>query len=87
MTKSKNKKVFTDWERNRPFKDWYQDASKKQKTALDTSGIQMDYFMAKERDISWSRFNRLVGRAVKMIHTRSNNIADIIEYKKGEKNG
>ncbi len=83
----KNKKVFSDWERNRPFKDWYKDATEKQKTALDTSGIQMDYFMVKKNHISWSRFNRLVGRAVKMIQTRSTNIADIIEHKKENTDG
>ena len=80
-----SKRPFPDWERNRPFREWYKGATTKQKNVLDLSGIHLDYFMKEERDMTWSRFNRMVTRAVKMLRYKNADLHNLLEWIKNNR--
>ena len=73
--------VFDDWERRRTFKEWFEKATPKQRDTLENSGMNIKYYVSLKRDMGWSEFNRLVGRAVKMINARCVAIKELIKLK------
>ena len=79
------KRPFPDWKRHRPFKEWYKEASNKQKNVLDTSGLHLEYFMKGDMKMSWSRFNRLVGRAVKMLNHKVEDFDSLLKWAKKDR--
>ena len=78
-------KIFHDWRRSRTFREWYNEATDKQRYALDTAGMEMDYWFSLERKFCWSEFNRMVGRAVKMVRNRGKKMGEFIKWREKQK--